>query len=1163
MASTLSPGTASSSSTSALLASAQPASAQAAQAAPGHRVDGSSSSSSYSGTTATVANATEEEEESIITLDFGPFETVNRWLKMPDCDEFVGARRSKHTVVSHNDFVYVFGGDNGRSMLNDLLIFDVKEKSWQRALSTGNRPAPRYHHSAVVHDTAMYVFGGYTGDIHSNSNLSNRNDLWEYKFKSMQWVEWRLHGGPRPSPPTCCNFPVAVARDSMFVFSGQSGAKITNSLFQFHFPSKTWSRISTEHILRDTPLPPNRRYGHTMVAFDRRLFVFGGWADNVLPNDLHAFDLDSQTWSLVSPSPDSQIPTGRLFHAAAVVKDAMYVFGGTVEDNIRLGEMYRFQLSAFPKCTLQDDFGRLWQSQQFSDVKFVIGPNREEVRAHTALVVARSSYLLERIREAKIRREAKHDGWLMVQFPDFNSHAFKLILDFIYTDQIDPTHNQRQLAASNDVVLVMMQVYTLAVKLQMHRLEQLCSLYIENSINLKNVLVALKNASHLQLHFIEERCLKFIIKEFNFKEIIMSREFETLDQGLMVEIIRRKQTPNPRNSLQADLVPIIPGVLDPNAPGTSLKEDLKRFLFSKTAEEFSDVMLSLESDLVPSHKVILAARSAYFEGMFRSFKPITNTVNISIGETVPSRQSFHSLLRYVYYGEITMPPEDSLYLFSAPHFYIFSNNRLQLFFENVIESISHTLIDIPSDHQRNRALERFIDDFKANFLEGLPSNQVHSVIQHLLSAIATCVDRKKDHWRMDEDNKYASKFTQTVYIITEFVNLIIIPSLVHLDLPNVVKMLRTKLYDLLIHFPQLRSLLLGSGSGGWSQVFQPKFIQALSFMDRLVHFSLNYDASDEMLEVIQKTCGGTLKILDLEHSFQVTDAGAKDISKISGITHLHLFHTSITPFGHAILLRSLKELLVLVRGDFLCDALEVLSHECHDLQQDYPKLKLREFWSSEQYFFHDTEQMTLVSHMCPEIRKMMFQFSEDHLESFSILSSFQYLTELHNWGGDFYRNSLDDLILKIGPQLRVLYLIHVDEIDYEALVFLSQMCPQLGTLGFYNCIFRDFQVPTRKCHLNAMWAIQKFAMVSESDVEYIVTLLQNMLNIECLITGSSTEIGDEDFVQIQSANQLQKLEELRISSSKSLTLTTVYSLIENCPNLRLIRALDYWTQVSD
>lgn len=35
-------------------------------------------------------------------------------------------------------------------MLNDLLRFDVKEKSWGRAFSTGTPPAPRYHHSAVV-----------------------------------------------------------------------------------------------------------------------------------------------------------------------------------------------------------------------------------------------------------------------------------------------------------------------------------------------------------------------------------------------------------------------------------------------------------------------------------------------------------------------------------------------------------------------------------------------------------------------------------------------------------------------------------------------------------------------------------------------------------------------------------------------------------------------------------------------------------------------------------------------------------------------------------------------------------------------------------------------------------------------------------------------------
>lgn len=44
----------------------------------------------------------------------------------------------------------------------------------------------------------------------------------------------------------------------------------------------------------------------------------------------------------------------------------------------------------------------------------------------------------------------------------------------------------------------------------------------------------------------QEYCLRFIVKEGNYNQIVMSREFETLDQPLMVEIIRRKQMPSVR-----------------------------------------------------------------------------------------------------------------------------------------------------------------------------------------------------------------------------------------------------------------------------------------------------------------------------------------------------------------------------------------------------------------------------------------------------------------------------------------------------------------------------------------------------------------------------------------------------------------------------------------
>ncbi|XP_022913249.1 leucine-zipper-like transcriptional regulator 1 homolog [Onthophagus taurus] len=664
-----------------------------------------------------------------LTLEFGPLETVHRWKRLPDCAEFVGARRSKHTAVAHNEAIYVFGGDNGKSMLNDMVRYDIKEKSWGRAIVNGTPPAPRYHHSAVVHNTSMYLFGGYTGDIHSNSNLTNKNDLFEYKLVTGHWVEWKFTGRtpvPRSAhgaavfenklwifagydgnarlndmwtislvgdnrvweeieqkgerPPTCCNFPVAVARDCMFVFSGQSGAKITNSLFQFHFKTKTWTRISTEHILRGAPPPPARRYGHTMVAFDRHLYVFGGAADSTLSNDLHCFDLDTQTWSIVLPSLESIVPSGRLFHAAAVVGNAMYIFGGTIDNNVRSCEMYRFQFSSYPKCTLHDDFGKILESRLFSDVQFVVGTDEVKILAHLPMVAARSQYLRNKVRKAK-ENHGKYNKdevlpTVIVPLLDANPEAFEMVLDYIYMDCIDPIKKAKpgEDPFSNRIVLLMMDVYRLAVKFKMTRLEFLCVQYLNATICLKNVLVALHNADSLNLDFIKEYCLRFIVKDSNYNQIVMSDEFETLDRKLMVEIVRRKQLPQAKNCNEPHF----------DTTGSSLEQDMAMFLRS-TGKEFCDINLVLDNHVIPAHKCILAARCGYFEAMFRSFMPADNTVKIQIGEMTPSVESFNSLLRFIYYSDVNMPPEDSLYLFSAPLFYNFTNNRLQAFCKQNLE----------------------------------------------------------------------------------------------------------------------------------------------------------------------------------------------------------------------------------------------------------------------------------------------------------------------------------------------------------------------------------------------------------------------------------------------------------------------------------------------
>ncbi|XP_010832517.1 PREDICTED: leucine-zipper-like transcriptional regulator 1, partial [Bison bison bison] len=612
------------------------------------------------------------------------------------------SRRSKHTVVAYKDAIYVFGGDNGKTMLNDLLRFDVKDCSWCRAFTTGTPPAPRYHHSAVVYGSSMFVFGGYTGDIYSNSNLKNKNDLFEYKFATGQWTEWKIegrlpvarsaHGATVYSdklwifagydgnarlndmwtiglqdreltcweevaqsgeiPPSCCNFPAAVCRDRMFVFSGQSGAKITNNLFQFEFKDQTPLR-SLDGLLwvpaavrapcrapsRDVrmnkawiPSPPCRgsppfsgpSYTHAVAPAPSTQHLHAGWGQQ-RPSAAGPA-LAEGLCSHLSPPVSTQLPSGRLFHAAAVISDAMYIFGGTVDNNIRSGEMYRFQFSCYPKCTLHEDYGRLWESRQFCDVEFVLGGQAGRPLAP---------------RPSSPARPKAHGG----------SGGAGHVED----------------------VLLIMDVYKLALGFQLCRLEQLCRQYIEASVDLQNVLVVCESAARLQLGQLKEHCLNFVVKESHFNQVIMMKEFERLSSPLIVEIVRRKQQPPPRAPSD-----------QPVDIGTSLIQDMKAYLEGAGAE-FCDITLLLDGHPRPAHKAILAARSSYFEAMFRSFMPEDGQVNISIGEMVPSRQAFESMLRYIYYGEVNMPPEDSLYLFSAPYYYGFYNNRLQAYCKQNLE----------------------------------------------------------------------------------------------------------------------------------------------------------------------------------------------------------------------------------------------------------------------------------------------------------------------------------------------------------------------------------------------------------------------------------------------------------------------------------------------
>ena len=99
--------------------------------------------------------------------------------------------------------------------------------------------------------------------------------------------------------------------------------------------------------------------------------------------------------------------------------------------------------------------------------------------------------------------------------------------------------------------------------------------------------------------------------------------------------------------------------------------------------------------------------------------------------------------------------------------------------------------------------------------------------------------------------------------------------------------------------------------------------------------------------------------------------------------------SGLTTAEQCQILVRLKDLVHLRRGDFLCEVLEYLDSRpnLHNV-----RFKIEEFWPSEEYHFHNENQMCLVKKYCPNIKDAYFMFKRDPSESLSILENFVCLT---------------------------------------------------------------------------------------------------------------------------------------------------------------------------
>ncbi|OON21457.1 kelch repeat protein, partial [Opisthorchis viverrini] len=187
--------------------------------------------------------------------------------------------------------------------------------SWTRLTDA---PFARVNHQAIILNDSLYVFGGFSAQRREFDHSSSQIDVFRWDIHHQIWVDLK--------------YPLRL--------------KTWNCLLKSWGPDPLPSDDGSIH--------PTHRFGHTVVAWRGRGWLFGGRNHRQLcsnhiymfePGCLSSSELDVATsnetrppvsttqtensphWALIDGIKGS-LPTPRDGHAAAVLEDSMFIFGG-------------------------------------------------------------------------------------------------------------------------------------------------------------------------------------------------------------------------------------------------------------------------------------------------------------------------------------------------------------------------------------------------------------------------------------------------------------------------------------------------------------------------------------------------------------------------------------------------------------------------------------------------------------------------------------------------------------------------------------------------------------------------------------------------------------------------------------------------------------------
>ncbi|KAI0744793.1 galactose oxidase [Earliella scabrosa] len=203
---------------------------------------------------------------------------MRRWMHplFPEGTVLPPPRRA-HTSVLYKNKLWIFGGGNGSTALNDVWTLDVggsvDRLRWELVETRGKKPTARGYHTANLIGNVMVVVGGSDG-------RECFSDIWCLNLDTLLWKLVKLGESHKRLSHTATQ-----VGSYLFIYGGHDGGSYMSDILLFNL-------VSLQYEPRQVAgRAPSARGYHAACLADSRVFVFGGFNGIEVFDDVHILDL--------------------------------------------------------------------------------------------------------------------------------------------------------------------------------------------------------------------------------------------------------------------------------------------------------------------------------------------------------------------------------------------------------------------------------------------------------------------------------------------------------------------------------------------------------------------------------------------------------------------------------------------------------------------------------------------------------------------------------------------------------------------------------------------------------------------------------------------------------------------------------------------------------